>query len=126
MSEGVMIMIEVVYKEENMDTGASANIFRLPKNIRQIGLCGGKYRVYMEDYVYTFINRLSEKSEGEQGSLAILMGSTEWNEGNAYIFIKGAVYLEESVSVEHICLDNDFWKKVEDVYRRYFKDTKKE
>ena len=63
-------MIEVIYKEESQETQDSEGTFGLPRNIRQIGLIGDDCRIYMEDYVYTFLVRLarSEKKAGRTGS----------------------------------------------------------
>ena len=52
-------MIEVIYKEENPDIQEGEEGFCLPRNIRQIGVAGEKYKIYMEDYVYTFLIRLA-------------------------------------------------------------------
>ena len=111
MAEGEDIMIEIIYKDETGESKEQNSTFYIPRNIRQIGLGGGKYRIYIEDYVYTFLHRIAEKGKNENGKMAILMGTTEWNEGVTYIFIKGAVYLEETVDTEHISLENDSWKE---------------
>ena len=122
MSEGVKIMIEIIYKDETGECKEGERMFQIPRNIRQIGLSGGKYRVYIEDYVYTFLNRIAEKGKKENGGLAVLMGKTEWHEGITYIFIKGTVYLEESVDIEHISLEDEFWSKVHVTARKYFEE----
>ena len=54
-------MIEVVYKEQKQEANAGENIFHVPRNIRQIGLAGGNVRIYIEDYVYTFLGRLADQ-----------------------------------------------------------------
>ena len=46
---------------------------RLPKNVRQIGKTQGQTKIYVEDYVITFINQLTESSPMEP-KLAILLG----------------------------------------------------
>lgn len=45
-------MIEIKYDE-------SKNNLKLPKNIRQIGKPGDKTRIYIEDYVVTYINQMT-------------------------------------------------------------------
>lgn len=117
-----MTMIEIIYKDETKKLEEGSEMFHIPRNIRQIGLCGGKNRIYVEDYVYTFMNRITEKTHGDDGSLAILMGTTEWNEGNTYIFVKGAIYLDEPVNTEHISLENESWKKIQDIEEKYFSE----
>ena len=122
MAEGEDIMIEIIYKDETGESKEQNSTFYIPRNIRQIGLGGGKYRIYIEDYVYTFLHRIAEKGKNENGKMAILMGTTEWNEGVTYIFIKGAVYLKETMDIEHISLENDSWKELQDAGSKYFSD----
>lgn len=50
-------MIEVIYKDEKQEAKGNESIFSVPKNIRQIGQANDDYRIYMEDYVYTFLGR---------------------------------------------------------------------
>ena len=59
-------MIEVIYKEENPDIQEGEEGFCLPRNIRQIGVAGEKYKIYMEDYVYTFLIRLARTEENQE------------------------------------------------------------
>ena len=49
-------MIEVIYKDEKQEMKDGTTEWELPKNIRQIGLVSGDYRIYIEDYVYTFLH----------------------------------------------------------------------
>lgn len=68
-------MIEVIYKEEKQEAKNGENIFSLPKNIRQIGFATGGSRIYIEDYVYTFLGRLSAsglKDDKEKPALLYL------------------------------------------------------
>ena len=53
-------MIEVIYKEDKEDQGTVQEPFSMPRNVRQIGLANGDYRIYIEDYVYTFLCSLAE------------------------------------------------------------------
>ena len=52
-------MIEVVYKEEKKEAVGNESFFQLPKNIRQIGEISAAYKIYMEDYVHTFMARIA-------------------------------------------------------------------
>ena len=65
-------MIEIVYKEEKQEARGNEGYFRLPKNIRQIGDCKGKQKIYLEDYVYTYLKKLS--ADSSSGKAAILLG----------------------------------------------------
>jgi hypothetical protein len=62
----------------------------LPKNIRQIGSPVGHTKVYIEDYVITFLNSLStDKNTYVRG--AILFGEKEMVENDTIIYVKGAI-----------------------------------
>ena len=77
-------MIEVIYKEEKQEAKNGENLFNLPRNIRQVGLTTGNMRIYIEDYVYTFLTRLARNAVGsrkEQGCVAVFTGETKWNNG---------------------------------------------
>ena len=111
-------MIEVIYKDESQETQNGEEPFGLPRNIRQIGLVGDDYRIYMEDYVYTFLVRLAraENASGEQRArVAILTGEIKWRSQIAYLFIKGAVMAENmDAAPDHIDFSKEQWKQIQD------------
>ena len=37
------------------------NTVQLPNNIRQVGTPGEKIKIYIEDYVYTYLNKLAQR-----------------------------------------------------------------
>lgn len=61
-------MVEIKYDE-------SKSHLRLPKNIRQIGRPGNQIKIYVEDYVVTYLNQIAQESPQEE-RLAILLGDT--------------------------------------------------
>ena len=118
-------MIEVIYKDESQEGQNGEEPFGLPRNIRQIGLAAEDYRIYMEDYVYTFLVRLArtEDSLGEAKTrVAVLTGNLKWRSQTAYLFIKGAIIAEEmEAAPDHI----DFRKSMEadtGSQKEYFED----
>lgn len=60
----------------------------LPKNVRQIGDIQGNVRIYMEDYVMTFIHK-KEQQEERGGFLGVFLGETQRAEDEVRIFIRG-------------------------------------
>ena len=72
MPEGVIYMIEVIYKDEKQTAKGNEESFNLPKNIRQIGIPNEKYRIYIEDYVYTFLNKMEFRYR-----LSVYQGSSD-------------------------------------------------
>ncbi|MDY4971605.1 MAG: LysM peptidoglycan-binding domain-containing protein [Lachnospiraceae bacterium] len=67
---------------------------KLPKNIRQIGEKEDWIRVYIEDYVHTYIQRLRGLEEsGVSGGM--LLGRRQRINGIMHLFIRGAVVAED-------------------------------
>ena len=117
-------MIEVIYKEENQETQDSEGTFGLPRNIRQIGLVRDDCKIYMEDYVYTFLVRLAragERTEGQTAKVAVFTGETKWKSGTVYIFIKGAIMVENmEAAQDHIDFSDDVWDRIQQIQKEYF------
>ena len=117
-------MIEVVYKDEKREVQKNEGNFNLPRNIRQIGQIRGNYRIYMEDYVYTFLGRLSAaacKDEEKKGSLAVFTGEMQWEDGTGYLFIRGALLAKcQDLTPEHIDLSEEVWITIQDEQKQYF------
>ena len=67
---------------------------KLPKNIRQIGERDQIVKLYVEDYVNTYLKHLYPSS-GQQLRVGLLLGNIEINDGTPYIFIDGALEMEE-------------------------------
>ena len=68
-------MIEIVYKEEAKETGNRRKL-DLPKNVRQIGEPEDKRKIYIEDYVVTYLRKFArEEMLNSRG--AILLGHSE-------------------------------------------------
>lgn len=67
---------------------------KLPKNIRQIGERDQIVKLYVEDYVNTYLKRL-RPTGGQDLRVGLLLGNMEINDGTPYIFIDGAMEMEE-------------------------------
>lgn len=63
---------------------------RMPKNIRQIGGREERMKVYMEDYVSTYLRKLQEERE-EPGAVGMLTGERQSDQSPDCVFISGAV-----------------------------------
>ncbi|MDO4276653.1 MAG: LysM domain-containing protein [Eubacteriales bacterium] len=117
-------MIEVIYKEEKQEAEGNEEVFRIPRNIRQIGLVNEDYRIYIEDYVYTFLGRLAgadKEKENSKGCLAVLTGETKWSEGTTYLFIRGALMVENvEAAADHIDFTEEIWTKIYEEQEKYF------
>lgn len=117
-------MIEVIYKEEKQEANGNEGMFAVPRNIRQIGLSNEDYRIYVEDYVYTFLVRLSgadTEGENEKGHLAVLTGETKWQSGVTYVFVRGALTVDKTeAAADHIDFTEKAWTKIHDEQELYF------
>ena len=94
-------MIEIIYDsskenesnihEENESEKKIENIgLKLPKNIRQIGSPSGNKRIYIEDYVITYLNYIARPGSTHARG-AILLGEKKRSDVGDIIFISGAV-----------------------------------
>ena len=84
---------------------------KLPKNIRQIGDTDQVVRLYVEDYVNTYLKRLYPAGN-QTLRVGLLLGNTENYDGTPYIFIDGAIEMEDvEVSGERIEFSENAWKK---------------
>ena len=84
---------------------------KLPKNIRQIGDTDQVVRLYVEDYVNTYLKRLYPAGN-QTLRVGLLLGNTENYDGTPYIFIDGAIEMEDvEVSGEKVEFSENAWKK---------------
>lgn len=112
-------MIEVIYNENSEDKSKGKTSLRLPKNIRQIGNTEEDFKIYMEDYVVTFLNQLTEK-DLSRNRVAILMGDAVENDAR-YLFISGAIYVEDIVvDGEGIHFTDSIWNRIYENIKEYF------
>ena len=110
-------MVEIRYDE-------SSGQLKLPKNIRQIGKTQGQTKIYVEDYVITFINRLAQISPMEP-KLAILLGYTVRKNDLDYVFIHGAIEAAGvNIQEDHIGFTSGIWSKIYEDIKTYFGDVK--
>ena len=110
--KGVKSMIEVIYKEETDNTKENAECVKLPNNVRQIGEIKGQKKIYMEDYVYTFLKKIARNPHGDEVA-AILFGSCHWTSQGDYIFIRSALQIRDlELSPEHIRFESNSTVKI--------------
>ena len=98
-------MIEMIYKGND---GNGKGEKKLPKNVRQIGEAGKGKKVYLEDYAVTYLHQVEA---------AVLLGECWEKDGNRYIFINGAIRIDDTQFGDGI------WEKVYRDAREYFEDS---
>ena len=100
-------MIEMVYKGNN-ENETELDKQRLPKNVRQIGEAGKGKKIYLEDYAVTYLHQVES---------AVLLGNVLEKDGNKYIFIHGAI------KVDNPSFGDEIWEDVYREAREYFEDS---
>lgn len=96
---------------------------QLPKNVRQIGNVSDSSKIYVEDYVDTFFNQLCEKvDQGPVG--AFLVGEKVQEEDEDYIYVYGAIQMQEVIQKgRDIFIDDNTWKNGCELCKEYFGDA---
>lgn len=117
-------MIETIYSNESGDAGKANKIqtsFKMPKNIRQIGKGNAIKKIYVEDYVMTFIKQLAG---GDYSGLkiAVLVGQSIRLENCRNIFISGAVEVRDLDTTGDIIFTNDTWTAIYEDIKKYFSE----
>ena len=115
-------MIEIVYdKDEQTEDNIFAGI-TLPKNIRQIGAPNGNRRIYIEDYVMTYLNQLANpNSTFARG--AILVGESVKGANGEVVFISGALAAQNlELDLEESIFDGETWSYIYQEVKTYFPD----
>ena len=106
-----------------MKYDASANCLKLPKNIRQVGRPGDKIKIYVEDYVITYVNQLA-KMAGDKERLAVLLGQKCEDEKQEVLFVHGAIEAKDVVlEEEQAQFTSEIWTKLYEDIQNYFHDA---
>ena len=93
---------------------------KLPDNIKQIGKDNGKCKVFIEDYVYTFINDLRQ-DEYDEGLTGLLLGEIKKDKKCTYVFVKGAVEVTNAaVFTDKIAFTEETWPIANSVAGQFF------
>lgn len=91
---------------------------KLPKNIRQIGQVSGNQKVYLEDYVITYLKQ--NLGTDETMRVIILYGKKEMVEDELCWFVSGAALAEKDFFMEKTIIDQESWQKVNEIAGRFF------
>lgn len=92
----------------------------LPKNIRQIGERDEVVRLYVEDYVNTYLKQVYP-SGGPGLRVGLLLGNSDPQQEVPCLFVDGALEMEEVVpSGEKIVFSEAAWKRHTSGWRRHF------
>ena len=93
---------------------------QFPKNVRQIGNVCDEPKIYVEDYVDTYLNQLRQKALDNPAG-AVLMGERHEQEGQEVVYILGALQMKElEVNGNDILIREDVWEYIEEEKKEYF------
>lgn len=92
----------------------------LPKNIRQIGIHTGNTRVYLEDYVYTYLHTQEVQEEWTNRGF-MLLGRVEKGKDFTRYFISGLIRLEDEYFKEHVLeFSDETWAFIYKEMKTYY------
>lgn len=101
----------------------------LPKNIRQMGNFGDTYKIYVEDFVYTYVHQfLHRKKEENEVIAAVLLGEVFQKDGQEYVFVSGAQKADFRISEDGEAEEDttarqqEFWGNIYQGIKEYFSD----
>jgi LysM repeat protein len=115
-------MIEIICKDDPQKAplGSREDTVFLPKNIRQVGSPRGRHRIYLEDYVYTYLRSAAKNSET---CAAVFLGKSQVVKDIRYTFVSGVVECSAAVfQWENICLDESFWDYIYKEQKQFFSE----
>ena len=98
------------------------NTVQLPNNIRQVGTPGEKIKIYIEDYVMTYLNQMTGEKPALQKA-ALLLGEKLKKESTDIYFISAAVaVVPMEWKEDRFKLSSDEWTALYDKINHYFKN----
>lgn len=93
---------------------------KLPKNIRQIGERDQIMKLYVEDYVNTYLKRLFPTG-GQDLRVGLLLGEVRSQDGTPFIFVDGAMEMEDvTQDGEKVLFTENAWKKAYQTIEQMF------
>lgn len=91
-----------------------------PKNVKQIGNVCDEPKIYVEDYVDTYLNQIKEKAVTEPAAV-VLTGEILDMDGQEVVYIAGAIKLREiQVEGAEINISEESWKQLEEEKQAFF------
>lgn len=95
---------------------------QFPKNVRQIGNVCDEPKIYVEDYVDTYLNQLRQKAV-EHPVGAVFAGEILCQEGQDVTYISGALQISDlEVNGNDIIIKEETWEKIKEEKKEYFPD----
>ncbi|MDO5520545.1 MAG: LysM peptidoglycan-binding domain-containing protein [bacterium] len=109
-------------KSDSVSKKTTYEDIKLPKNLRQVGQAGEKKRIYIEDYVMTYIQQLAMKNDNSY-QVAVLLGKNQMRDHIDTIFISGAVEVKDIDLEDERVFSNEAWTKIYADIKEYFEQV---
>lgn len=95
-----------------------------PKNVRQIGNVSDCPRIYVEDYVDTYLNQLADPTKEKMIGI-LLMGDILEKETEKVVFVSGALAIPEiTIGENEITIEKDIWERMQGEKQVFFEKDK--
>lgn len=111
---------EEEHTPEEQESHAVSIGLKLPKNIRQIGSPDGHKRIYIEDYVVTYLNYIARPGS-TQARGAVLLGESKKSDVGDVIFISGAVDAQNiEFDMDESAFTQEAWTEIYEQVKTFF------
>lgn len=112
-------MIELIYNEEETSLAPEKKLPE-PKSIKQIGEPREYKKIFIEDFVHTFLLQYSE-NKGHKTGIAVLVGNSERSGGKRHLYIKGALPIENVTEKQgKYFFTEKLWGNIHQECEKYF------
>lgn len=111
-------MKQSVYSNETHG-GTPPFMFKIPKNVRQIGQVNELKKIYVEDYVMSFIKKVGTQKDSSS-ELVVLLGQFVKLDNCQCTFISGAIEIKNVLFEDDLVLTNEVWTEIYDTIKQYF------
>ncbi|SET29390.1 Nucleoid-associated protein YgaU, contains BON and LysM domains [[Clostridium] polysaccharolyticum] len=115
---GGIKMIESVYSSQTHGSTSSV-LVKIPKNVRQVGQVNDAKKIYVEDYVMSFIKKLGMRKESSS-ELVVLLGQFVKINNCQCIFVSGAIELKGVIYEDNLVFTNEIWTNIYETIKQYF------
>lgn len=112
-------MIELIYNEEGEFTTGQSKLLE-PPNKKKIGEPKEYKKIFIEDYVHTYL--LQQSTENVKCvKAAVLLGKTEKDRGCCHLYIRGALPIEQINEKQgKYCFTEKIWNEIYQNCEKYF------
>lgn len=112
--------MEVIYHTVATEESEKNQEYQPPKNIRQVGSPSAKRKIYVEDYVMTYLSKLAMPSNTYARG-AILLGTLKKTKEGTFIYISGALEAQNfELDLDETVFTNENWATIYTQIREYF------